>query len=126
MEFIKISLIVFVCIILINCLPVYDKSVAAIVTIAACTVIMMTILNTVIPVIVNIKNLFSENINFDLGIIFKCMGISIITRFVADLATDNGNKALANRMIFAGKIAIIALALPLFSQVLEIIGKLIV
>ena len=126
MNFIKIALIVFVCIVLINCLPAYDKAISAIVTIAACTVIVLTVLNTVIPVIDNAKNIFTDNIDYDLGIIFKCMGISIITRFVADIATDNGNKALANQMIFAGKVAIIALALPLFSQVLEIIGKLIV
>ncbi len=126
MNFIKIALIVFVCIVLINCLPAYDKAISAMVTITACTVIVLTVLNTVIPVIDNVKNIFTDNIDYDLGIIFKCMGISIITRFVADIATDNGNKALANQMIFAGKVAIIALALPLFSQVLEIIGKLIV
>ena len=126
MDFIKIALIIFVCIILITCLPIYDKHISALVTIAASTAIILVILNTIIPVIDRIKIIFTENIDNDLSVIFKSMGISIITRLIADLAMDNGNRTLANQMILAGKIAIITLALPLFSQVLEIIGKLIV
>ena len=125
MDFLKIALIVFICVVLITCLPVYDKSISAMVSIAGCVVIIFNMLTIILPVIDRLKILFTDNTNYDLTIIFKCMGISMITRFVADIANDSGNKTLANRMILAGKIAIIALSMPLFSQVLEIIGKLI-
>jgi stage III sporulation protein AD len=53
------------------------------------------------------------------------MGISLLTGFVNDIATDSGNKALANQIVFAGKIAIVALALPVFIQVMELIKQMI-
>ena len=52
------------------------------------------------------------------------MGISVITQFVADIASDSGNKALANQMILTGKVSVMILAMPVFVQIMNIIGKL--
>jgi len=125
MEFIKIAVIIFVAVILVSCLPVYDNSVSNIIGIAVCTIVLIYIISCIIPVIMNIRS-FIEKLDFDFSLIFKCMGISLITQFVSDIASDSGNKALSNQMIFAGKVAVTALALPLFAQVIEIIGRLIV
>ncbi|MBR4035952.1 MAG: stage III sporulation AC/AD family protein [Oscillospiraceae bacterium] len=126
MDFIKIALIIFFSIILINTIPAYDKPVKTVIAIMATVIVILYIINWASPIIYSIRTVFQNNIDIDYEIIFKSMGISLITQFVADIAIDNGNKALANQMIFAGKAAIIALALPLFTQVLEIIGQLII
>lgn len=125
MDFIKIALVIFLSIILINTLPAYDKTISTVIGIMATVIVILYIINWASPILYSIKTVFQNNIDIDFEIIFKCMGISLITQFVADISIDNGNKALANQMIFAGKAAIIALALPLFSQVLEIIGQLV-
>lgn len=124
MEFIKLALIVLITVILTACLPIYDKPVSNLITISASVVIIFYILNTVSPVIAYIKTFFGNNLSFDLSIVYKSMGISIITQFIADIAADSGNKALANQIILTGKVAITALALPLLARVLEIIGQL--
>ncbi len=124
MEFFKIAGIILVCILLAGCLPALDKSVSALISICVCFCILGYIVNITSPVIENIKSVFS-NTNGDFTLIFKTMGISFVTQFVSDVAADNGNKALANQMIFAGKTAIVILALPVFMQVLEIIGQII-
>ena len=71
------------------------------------------------------KSVFSDSYFEDISIVFKAMGISLLTGFVNDIATDSGNKALANQIVFAGKIAIVALALPIFIQVMELIKQMI-
>ncbi len=123
MEFIKLALIILITVILTTCLPIYDKAVSSLITISASIVIIICILNTVSPVIAYIKTFLGDNLSFDLSVVYKSMGISIITQFIADIASDSGNKALANQIILTGKVAITALALPLLARVLEIIGQ---
>lgn len=126
MDFIKITLVILVCIVVTTCLPIYEKSISFMITIIACIIIIVKILDIMTPVIITVKSIFAENTDYDFGIIFKCMGVSILTGFTADLALDSGNKTLANQMVLTGKIAIISLALPLFVQILELIGMLII
>ena len=73
-------------------------------------------------IVSNATNGFQESLK-NFAVIYKALGISIITVFVSDIAADSGNKALSDRMIFAGKAAIIILVMPVFIQVLEIIKR---
>ena len=124
MEFLKISLIILVAVIMANCIPVANKNIWFITVLSSSVVVLLYIIRTVTPVMETIKNISDSADMGDLSIIYKSMGISLITQFVADTSADSGNKALANQMIFAGKIAIIILALPIYMQVLEMIGGL--
>ena len=124
MEFIKISLIILITTITLSCLPVFDKSITATISIAASVVVLWIIVATVSPVIENIRTVFVNQFTGDFSIVFKSLGISLITQFVADIATDNGNKSLANRMILTGKLAIVVLALPIYIQVLDLMEQI--
>lgn len=125
MEFIKISGIIIVCILTVSFIPMMDKAVSSIISICICFVVLTYVLDMITPAIESIKNIFRYETEAHFTLIFKTMGIALVTQFVSDVAIDNGNKAIANQMILAGKTAIVILAMPVFIQVLEIIGQLI-
>ena len=123
MDIIKIAAVIVLAVVIVSATPAFDKSVSAIIRLCICVVIMLYITSCITDVINSIRILTDEYISSDFAVIYKALGISIITVFVSDIAADSGNKALSNRMIFAGKAAIILLAMPVFIQVLEIIKR---
>ncbi|MBQ8604488.1 MAG: hypothetical protein IJ410_06575 [Oscillospiraceae bacterium] len=124
MEILKIAGIVLVGVVLVSSMPAFDKSVTSLIRLSVCVVIMAYIISCARGIIDSVRSLTDSYLTADFSVVYKSVGISIITRFVSDVASDSGNKALANRMIFAGKSAIALLALPVFMQVLEIIKRL--
>ena len=125
MDFFKIAVFILFTAFIVGSLPLYDKSLTVLISLCASAVVLTNIINTVSPVITQIKSVFSDNYFGDISLIFKAMGISLITGFVNDIVADSGNKALANQIVFAGKIAIIVLALPVFLQVIDLIKQII-
>lgn len=124
MEILKISAIVLTCVVLSSCLPLNNKAVSSLITISTAIIVLIYVIKYATPAIENIKSIFGMTFSGDFEIVLKAMGISIITQFVADVAIDSGNKAMANQMVFAGKSAIVILAAPVFVKVMEIIGNL--
>lgn len=57
--------------------------------------------------------------------VIKAIGVGYITEFVSDIAEDNGNKLLSNKIILGGKIAIFMLALPIIKNLVNTILGLI-
>ena len=125
MDFIKIALLILFTALTITSLPLNNKSMTFLIALCASVIVLINIINYMSPIITEIKNVFSDSFFEDISIVFKAMGISLITGFVNDIAADSGNKALANQMVFAGKIAIVALALPVFMHVIELIKQMI-
>ena len=60
-----------------------------------------------------------------LSSIIKVMGVGYITEFCADIAEDSGNKFIASKVIFGGKIAICVMAFPIIKQLFQTIIALI-
>ena len=58
------------------------------------------------------------------GGLFKTLGTALITQFASNAARDNGQSALAEKIEFAGKVLILALALPVLKAVLQLISAL--
>lgn len=54
-------------------------------------------------------------------ILLKMVGIGYIVEFSAGVLTDFGQTALADKLIFAGKIMILLLAVPILESVLKLI-----
>lgn len=50
-------------------------------------------------------------------VLVKSLGVCLITQFTADVCRDAGESGLASRAEFAGKVALLLLALPLFQQI---------
>ena len=58
-------------------------------------------------------------------IVFKALGISLLTQLAADACRDAGETAMAEKAEFAGKVFLLILALPLFEKIAEMAVKLI-
>lgn len=56
--------------------------------------------------------------------VVKAVGISLVTQSACDTCCDYGQTALAGKLEFAGKLAILAAALPLFKEMLTTLEKL--
>ena len=124
MEILKIAGIIIVTVILISSIPFYDKNIRNIIMIFSCIAISHYIINSFRNDFIQVKS-FIETIGFgDYSILYKAMGIALVTEIVRDIAADSGNKSLSNQMIFAGKAAILLIALPVYIQVLEILTEI--
>lgn len=124
MEILKICILVLVAVFVAGCIPTFSKEISILLTFFCCTVVLLYILKQVTPAVEYIRNM-AQSINFaGTEVIFKSVGVGFVTQFVSDTASDCGNKALANQMIFAGRICILMLAIPVFRQVFEIIERL--
>lgn len=60
-----------------------------------------------------------------LQVVFKAVGICLITQLAADTCRDAGEQALAAKAELAGKCFLLLLALPLFEQLLSMVTALI-
>ena len=124
MEFIKIALLILVTIVIVSCIPTFSKEISLLIAVSCCTVVLLYIVNIAVPAVEYIKNT-AKRISFDgIEVVIKVIGIGFITQFVADVAVDCGNKSLSNQMIFAGRMCVIILAMPVFYQIFEIVERL--
>ena len=124
MEILKIAGIIIVTVILISSIPFYDKNIRNIIMIFSCIAVSLYIINSFRNDFIQVKS-FIETIGFgDYSILYKAMGIALVTEIVRDIAADSGNKSLSKQMIFAGKAAILLIALPVYIQVLEILTEI--
>ena len=58
-------------------------------------------------------------------ILFRCFGICLITKIASETCKDCGQESVSSKIDFAGKTVILFYALPLFSEIIEIIENII-
>lgn len=56
--------------------------------------------------------------------ILKIVGVGYITEFSANLCYDAGASSIADKILFGGKIIILVLAIPIVTNIIEIISGL--
>ena len=59
------------------------------------------------------------------GLVFRLTGIAFISQTAADICRDCGESSMAGRIETGGRLAVLIVALPLFSDVLELASELI-
>lgn len=124
MEILKLGALILVVLIVSGAIPVLSKEIALFMTFSCCIVVLLYIFNNIVPSVNYIKDI-AENISFNrLDIIIKAVGIGFVTQTVSDMALDFNNKTLSNQMVFAGRVCILILAMPVFLDVFKIIEKL--
>lgn len=125
MEFFKIAILILIVVVMVSSIPTFSKEITIIITSASCIVVLLYILRQASGAIDYVKNI-AERMSFTgIDVILKAVGIGFITQFVSDMALDCNNKSLSNQIIFAGRITVLLLAMPVFLQVFEIIERLI-
>ena len=77
-------------------------------------------LSGIINLLKSISNKTYINNEF-LSILLKITGIAIITEFAASICADVGEKAIATKIEIGSKVIIIAMSIPIISNLLELI-----
>ncbi|MBP3389810.1 MAG: stage III sporulation protein AD [Clostridia bacterium] len=96
---------------------------ASLVSLAGGVVILLLLINYISSILDVFRGLIDKaNLSPTLfSSILKIIGIGYLTEFTANLCTDTGNSSLASKVGLAGKIIILFLALPIITNLLEVI-----
>lgn len=58
--------------------------------------------------------------------VVKIVGIGYVTEFSAGIVEDSGNKSLAEKIVMAGKVIILAVSLPILTALFDLVTELVV
>lgn len=103
----------------------YNAEYAVLTGVGAGILITVQILLSVEPAVASIMALLSSVQGGYLLVVLKALGVCLLAQFSADACLDAGEKALASRVEFAGRIAVVILALPLFEEIAEAVLSLV-
>ena len=97
------------------------------VTVAGCIILLLMIFDLVKDSL-SVFHDIAQNTGIDatlIKILLKMIGVGYLVEFSAGLLNDFGQNSLADKLIFAGKIVVLILAVPILESVLSLIGSLI-
>ena len=82
--------------------------------------------NTLQPVIDQLSNLVAlTQLDTEYAeLLLKALGIAVCTQLACDACNDAGETAIGSKVAFCGKVCLLALSLPLFSELLRLATKI--
>ncbi len=104
----------------------YNADYSLILTICSAAIIFSYIAGYLIEGLTSIKEIFESSamsINY-LGVLLKCTGVCLLSEFTSDCCKDAGQQALSSLSSYGGRVFVLLLALPLFTELLNIIKEL--
>lgn len=104
----------------------YNGEFSLFISLGASIIIMGTVLLAVYPLIDLIEEL-TEMIGTDAqyaAVLMKALAVCYITQLASDCCRDGGETAIAGKVEFGGKIAILLISVPLFEKLIGIIKEL--
>ena len=121
MDIFKIIGIGFVSLIIVLALKEYKKEYVVYVLLCSGIIILTYSMNTIVEIVGFIKSFSgSEYIN----LLLKITGISILAEYAMSVCKDSGENSIATKIDFGSKIIIISLSIPIISNTLETLLKL--
>ncbi len=92
------------------------------VSLFAGVLLVVAVIGQVAPLFGNIRDMLESSgmSGAYIGVLFKALGICVITQLASDACRDAGEQGLAAKAEFAGKMTLLSLALPLFEQIGEL------
>jgi stage III sporulation protein AD len=100
---------------------------ALLLSLAAGIFILLRLIGFLTPVVDELRGLLSSSAlpGEYMTILVKALGICFLTQIAADACKDAGETAIAAKVELAGKISVLAVSLPLFREVMVVVGRLI-
>lgn len=94
-----------------------------VVVIAGSIVILFMIIDKLKTVFDYFLTIFNKtNLNYELwSNMLKIVGVGFLTEFASGICVDTGNASIGEKIVIAGKILILCLALPIISNLLNVI-----
>ena len=127
MEIIKIIGIAFIALIIIIMLKQYRPEYAVFISILTGVLILFLVMDKltgIINLIQSIQDKYSINTQF-IAILIKITGIAFLSEFAVSICIDSGEAAIASKIELGSKIIIISMSIPIISNLLEIILKIV-
>lgn len=125
MDVLKIIGIGFITLIITILLKEYKKEYAIYTSLIGGAIIIFFSIDTLKGIIDFIRNLSIRGYNYEfINLLLKVTGIAILTEYAVSICKDTGENAIANKIDFGGKIIIISLSIPVISNSLETLTKL--
>ncbi|MBC3515737.1 SpoIIIAC/SpoIIIAD family protein [Neobittarella massiliensis] len=105
----------------------YSPETSLAITIGAGVLIFGYILLTLLPVIRQVLAVaqLSEQVSQGIQVLLKALGICYITQLAADTCKDAGQQAIATKVELAGKVAVLAIAMPMLGTIAGLMDDLI-
>ena len=125
MDIIKIVGVGLVAVIIITVLKQYKPEFTVYISICAGAIILgfvMTRISAIIQLLTELSNKISDTNGF-LKILIKITGIAFLTEFAVNICKDAGESAIASKVDLGGKVIIISMSVPIISELLETIVK---
>jgi len=123
---IKVVLIGLVAVFVILLLKVGKPEFAMAVSLAACVLILLFAGGTLTTVIRDLQNLF-QYVSLPEGylkILFKILGVAYLAEFGSALCKDAGQSAVGGQIELVGKLAILAISMPVVTSLFETISRM--
>ena len=95
----------------------YAPETAVLLVITGGAFIIVSVLSRVSPIIEQISSLTSTGEYAE--ILIKTLGICVICQFVSETCKDAGQGALASKVEFSSRVAVVITAMPLFGNILN-------
>ncbi len=98
-----------------------NAEIAVLLTVAASVLLLFSLLSAASSVLGTVNSIVAAaQINTGyIAILFKVIGICLLTEFAANTCRDAGSSALAANITLAGKILVTVAALPLYADILN-------
>ena len=126
MEIIKIIGIALTALVIIIMLKQYRPEYAVFISILTGVLILVLVMDKltgIINIIQSIQDKFGINTQF-IAILIKITGIAFLSEFAVSICKDSGEAAIASKIEIGSKIIIISMSIPIISNLLEIILKI--
>ena len=94
---------------------------AVVVNLSAGIVLIFSFISAVSPAVTYIKSLLQKTgiTSQNEVILFKTLGICLVTQFICDACRDAGENSIAAKVEMGGKFAILLTAIPLFENIFK-------
>ena len=127
MDILKIVGIGLLTLIITIILKEYKKDYAIYVVLIGGMIILLFSMDTISSVVGFIRNVYIGSGKYNdvfISLLLKVTGIAILTEYAVSICKDAGESAIANKIDFGGKIIIISLSIPIISDTLDSLTKL--
>ena len=124
--FLQAAAVAMVAVIMWLILSKYGKEYALLLSIGACTLILLSVFRFLEPIVDLLGQLQTlGNIQSQwLSILLKAVGIGLITEMGSLICADTGNAALGKTLQILGTVAVLWLAIPLLNGVIDLLEQI--
>lgn len=123
MEFVKIIAVGLVTAFASMLVKQFKPEIAILINVAGGILIIVMSVNALMEIVSTFTTIFSKTglDNQFLTPLFKIIAVGYLCEFSANICADSGSSSVADKILFAGKIIILFLSLPIINGVIDII-----